>query len=613
MNSTVGAVKYDESKIQTLSSLDHIRLRTGMYIGRLGDGSAYEDGIYILLKEVVDNSIDEYIEGFGKKIDITIDENRVTVRDYGRGIPLGKLFDCVSIINTGGKFNSDVFQFSVGLNGVGTKAVNALSDPYIVRSFREGRFRELVFSKGKLVSDNSGQSKEPDGTHTEFVPDAEIFKEYSFNADFVNKRLYYYAYLNKGLKIFFNGEKICSSGGLLDLITEQVEYPLYEPIYYCSDSLEFVFTHIDSYGESYYSFVNGQYTNDGGTHQSAFREAILKGVNEYGKKQYEAKDVRDGIVGAIAVKVRQPIFESQTKNKLGNTEIKSRIISEVKDFLIDYFYKHPEIADHIFMKIALNEKIRKELRAVQQEAKELSKKTSIRIPKLKDCKYHFNELPTGRKKEQWRGDESVIFLTEGDSAAGSMISGRDVETQAIFALRGKPLNVQGLKRDVIYKNEEFYNIIKTMNIEDGIDNLRYSKIILATDSDPDGLHIRNLLLTFFLHFYESLILKGHIYILETPLFRVRNKKETVYCYSENEKKAAVKRLGADPEVTRFKGLGEISPGEFGRFIGPDMRLIQVSVEHLKDIPDTLEFYMGKNTPDRKNYIMDNLDKIEEVV
>jgi len=398
MESAAGTVKYDESKIQTLSSLEHIRLRTGMYIGRLGDGSTYEDGIYILLKEIVDNSIDEYIEGYGKRIDIKISEKKVAVRDYGRGIPLGKLIDCVSIINTGGKFNSDVFQYSVGLNGVGTKAVNALSDPYIVRSIRDGKFRELTFCSGKLTSDTNGDTKEPDGTYTEFVPDPEIFKDYEFNFDYIKKRLYFYAYLNKGLKIYFNNDKIVSSGGLLDLLTEQVEYPLYEPIYYCSDSLEFAFTHIDSYGESYYSFVNGQYTNDGGTHQSAFKEAILKSVNEYAKKNFEAKDVRDGIVGAVAVKVRQPVFESQTKNKLGNTEIKFKIISEIKDFLIDYFYKHQDIAEQIYLKIALNEKIRKELKAVQQEAKELSKKTSIRIPKLKDCKYHFNEIPTGRKR-----------------------------------------------------------------------------------------------------------------------------------------------------------------------------------------------------------------------
>jgi len=610
MNDTANPAKYDESKIQTLSPLEHIRLRTGMYIGRLGDGSAYEDGIYILLKEIVDNSIDEYIEGYGKKIIVDIEDKIVRVRDYGRGIPLGKVVDCVSKMNTGGKFNSDVFQFSVGLNGVGTKAVNALSESFIVRSFRESKYKEAIYSRGVLIKESGGASKEPDGTYTEFIPDPEIFKEFDFNSDFIKKRLYYYAYLNKGLKIYFNGEKITSTGGLLDLLSEQVEYPMYEPIYYSSDQLEFAFTHIDSYGESYYSFVNGQYTNDGGTHQSAFREAILKGVNEYAKKNFEAKDVRDGIVGAIAVKIQQPIFESQTKNKLGNTEIKTKIINEVKDFLVDYFYKHQDIAEQIFMKISLNEKIRKELKAVQQEAKELSKKTTIRIPKLKDCKYHFNEIPTGRKKDLWRGNESVIFLTEGDSAAGSMVSSRDVETQAIFALRGKPLNVQGEKRDVIYKNAEFYNIIKTMNIEDGIDNLRYSKIIIATDSDPDGLHIRNLLLTFFLHFYESLVLKGHIYILETPLFRIRNKKETIYCYNENEKTQAIKELGSDPEVTRFKGLGEISPNEFGRFIGQDMRLIQVSVEHLKDIPDTLQFYMGSNTPERKNYIMENLDRIE---
>lgn len=612
MNDAVNTVKYDESNIQTLSSLEHIRLRTGMYIGRLGDGSAYEDGIYILLKEIVDNSIDEYIEGYGKKIMIDIADNKVCVRDFGRGIPLGKVVDCVSKMNTGGKFNSDVFQFSVGLNGVGTKAVNALSDIFIVKSFREGKFKEVHFLKGKPVKELNGTSKEPDGTYTEFIPDSEIFKDYNYNFDFVKKRLLYYAYLNKGLKIFFNDEKITSTGGLLDLLTEQVEFPMYEPIYYSGEQLEFVFTHIDSYGESYYSFVNGQYTNDGGTHQSAFKEAILKAVNEYGKKLYEAKDVRDGIVGAVAVKVQNPVFESQTKNKLGNTEIKSGIISEVKDFLIDYFYKHHDIAQSIFDKIAVNERIRKELKTVQQEAKELSKKSSIRIPKLKDCRYHFNEEPTGKKKDQWRGNESVIFLTEGDSAAGSMVSCRDVETQAIFALRGKPLNVHGKKKDVIYKNEEFYNIIKTMNIEDGIDNLRYSKIILATDSDPDGLHIRNLLLTFFLHFYESLILKGHIYILETPLFRIRNKKQTIYCYNDNEKKQALKELGHDPEVTRFKGLGEISPNEFGQFIGSDMRLIQVSVEHLKDIPGTLEFYMGNNTPERRNYIMENIDRVAEL-
>ncbi|NOR45167.1 MAG: type IIA DNA topoisomerase subunit B [Candidatus Delongbacteria bacterium] len=606
-------VNYDESKIQTLSSLEHIRLRTGMYIGRLGDGSSYEDGIYILLKEVVDNSIDEFIEGHGKKIDIYVHDERVIVRDFGRGIPLGKLIDCVSKINTGGKFNSDVFQFSVGLNGVGTKAVNALSGHFYVKSVRDGKYKDATYSKGVFVSESDGVTDEENGTYTEFVPDREIFDDFVFNQDYIKKRLWYYAYLNRGLKLYINDEKITSSGGLLDLLTEQVEYPLYEPIYYSSKTLEFVFSHIDSYGESYYSFVNGQYTNDGGTHQSAFREAILKAINEYGKKQYDAKDVRDGIVGAISIKVKDPVFESQTKNKLGNTGIKGNIISEVKNFLIDFFYKNQDTTEAIFMKIALNEKIRKELKAVQKEAKELSKRTSIRIPKLRDCKYHLNDIPTQKNRDKWRGEESMVFLTEGDSAAGSMISSRDVETQAIFALRGKPLNVQGMKRDAIYKNEELYNIIKAMNIEDGIDNLRYAKIVLATDSDPDGLHIRNLLLTFFLHFYESLIIKGHIYILETPLFRVRNKKVTIYCYNDTEKEKALTKLGKAAEITRFKGLGEISPKEFGQFIGKNMRLIQVSVEHIKDIAETLQFYMGKNTPERKQFIMDNLDQVVEMV
>ncbi len=420
----------------------------------------------------------------------------------------------------------------------------------------------------------------------------------------------YYAYLNKGLNLYFNGEKIVSREGLLDLLNSEVENALYEPIYYSSNRLEFTFTHIDAYGETHYSFVNGQYTNDGGSHQSAFREAILKAVNEFSKKNYDGKDVRDGIVGAIAIKIKEPIFESQTKNKLGNTDVKSWIVNETKDFLVDYFYKHKEIADSILEKININERIRKELKDVAKEVKELSKKTSVRIPKLKDCKFHFNDVVPPKKRDKWRGEETLVFLTEGDSAAGSMVSTRDVETQAIFALRGKPLNVYGQKKDVVYKNEEFFNIIKMLNIEDGLENLRYAKIVLATDSDPDGLHIRNLLLTFFLCFYESLITKGHVFILETPLFRVRDKKTTIYCYNENEKEAAIKKFNSKPEITRFKGLGEISPKEFGAFIGENIRLVPVNVQHLKDIPSTLEFYMGKNTPERRNYIMDNLDRAE---
>jgi len=603
-------VNYDESKIQTLSSLEHIRKRSGMYIGRLGDGSSYEDGIYVLIKEVIDNSIDEFIEGFGKKIEICVDGKKVSIRDFGRGIPLGKLIDCVSKMNTGGKFNDEVFQYSVGLNGVGTKAVNALSSHFMVRSTRDKQFKEAIFTAGVLVSESDGDATQENGTYTEFIPDEEIFKNYNYNLDYIKKRLWYYAYLNKGLNLYFNGEKIVSKEGLLDLLNSEVENALYEPIYYSSSRLEFTFTHIDAYGETHYSFVNGQYTNDGGSHQSAFREAILKAVNEFSKKNYDGKDVRDGIVGAIAIKIKEPIFESQTKNKLGNTDVKSWIITETRDFLVDYFYKHKEIADAILEKININERIRKELKDVAKEVKELSKKTSVRIPKLKDCKFHFNDVVPPKKRDKWRGEESLVFLTEGDSAAGSMVSTRDVETQAIFALRGKPLNVYGQKKDVVYKNEEFFNIIKMLNIEDGLENLRYAKIVLATDSDPDGLHIRNLLLTFFLCFYESLITKGHVFILETPLFRVRDKKTTIYCYNENEKEAAIKKFNSKPEITRFKGLGEISPKEFGAFIGENIRLVPVNVQHLKDIPSTLEFYMGKNTPERRNYIMDNLDRAE---
>lgn len=606
-------VAYNEDTIQTLSSLEHIRLRSGMYIGRLGNGSAYDDGIYVLLKEVIDNSIDEFIEGHGKKIHITIEDNLVSIRDYGRGIPLGKLADCVSKINTGGKFNNEVFQFSVGLNGVGTKAVNALSSSFTAKSFRDGKFKEIQFSKGNLLNENDGFSKEPNGTLISFMADEEVFGKYSYNFEFVKKRLDYYAYLNKGLKLYFNNEIIESRNGLLDLLQNEIEETLYEPIYYHSNQLEFTFTHVDAYGETHYSFVNGQYTNDGGTHQSAFREAILKAVNEFSKKQFDGKDVRDGLVGTIAIKITDPIFESQTKNKLGNTDVRSWIVNEVKNFIIDYLFKNPDIATAIVNKATLNEKVRKELKNVQKEAREMSKKTSIRIPKLKDCKYHLCDPEKKKTRKDWRGEESSIFLTEGDSAAGSMVSCRDVETQAIFALRGKPKNVFGLKRDEIYKNEELFNIVKSLDIEDSLENLRYNKVIMATDSDPDGLHIRNLLLTFFLTYFENLVIKGHVYVLETPLFRVRDKKQTFYCYNDDEKEKAIKKLKGKAEITRFKGLGEISPKEFKQFIGPDIRLVQVNIKYLKDIAKTLKFYMGKNTPERKTYIMNNLDRIEEEI
>lgn len=589
---------YDESKIKTLSSLEHIRLRTGMYIGRLGDGSNPDDGIYILLKEVIDNAIDEFIMGFGKKIDININSGVVSVRDYGRGIPLGKVIDCVSTINTGAKYNDDVFQFSVGLNGVGTKAVNALSSHFKVKSFREGEYFEASFERGKLKAKQKGKSSEPDGTYVEFLADKEIFGEYSYNFEYVEKRLWNYAYLNSGLKLFLGKEKFESKNGLLDLLQNEVgENVVYNIAYYKGKQLEFAFTHTSSYGETYFSFVNGQNTSDGGTHLSAFREGILKGVNEYFKKNYNGIDVREGIGGAIAIKLKNPVFESQTKNKLGNTEIRSWIVGEVKSGVVDFLHKNIEAARQLEIKITQNEKLRTELNAVKKEAKEAAKRIEIKIPNLRDCKYH---LPDGDK-----GSESTIFLTEGQSAGGSIISARDVLTQAIFTLKGKPQNVFGRNRTAIYQNEELYNMMVALGIEDEMENLRYNRIVLATDADVDGYHIRNLLMTFFLNYFEELVVSGHVFILETPLFRVRNKKETRYCYSEKERDAAVKNI-RDPEVTRFKGLGEISPNEFGQFIGAQMRLIEVNVKNVKNIPETLEFYMGKNTPERRDYIMENL-------
>ncbi|NLD98304.1 MAG: type IIA DNA topoisomerase subunit B [Fibrobacter sp.] len=598
MNKNSAAPVYDESKIKTLSSLEHIRLRTGMYIGRLGDGSSPDDGIYVLLKEVIDNAIDEYIMGFGKKIEVSIEKSTVSVRDYGRGIPLGKVIDCVSTINTGAKYNDDVFQFSVGLNGVGTKAVNALSTHFKVVSYRDGEFFEASFERGNLKSKKKGKTTEPNGTYVEFLPDSAIFGEYTFNFEYIEKRLWNYAYLNAGLKLFFGDQKFESKNGLLDLIQNEIgDNCIYNIAYYQGKQLEFAFTHTHSYGETYFSFVNGQYTSDGGTHLSAFREGILKGVNEYFKKNYNGVDVREGIGGAVAIKLKNPVFESQTKNKLGNTEIRGWIVSEVKSGVVDFLHKNVEISKQLEAKIIQNEKLRTELNAVKKEAKEAAKRIEIKIPNLRDCKYHLQDGPEGEK--------STIFLTEGQSAGGSLISSRDVLTQAIFTLKGKPLNVFGKNRTAIYQNEELYNVMMALGIEDGIENLRYNRIVLATDADVDGFHIRNLLMTFFLNYFEELVVSGHVFILETPLFRVRNKKETRYCYSEKERDVAVKAL-RDPEVTRFKGLGEISPKEFGQFIGPDIRLIEVNIKSVKNIPETLEFYMGKNTPERRDYIMENL-------
>lgn len=592
---------YDESKIKTLSSLEHIRLRTGMYIGRLGDGSDMDDGIYILLKEVIDNSIDEYIMGHGSRIDVDVNTKTksVRVRDYGRGIPLGKIVDCVSIINTGAKYNDDVFQFSVGLNGVGTKAVNALSSKFRVTAYRDGKYAQAEFEQGRLQRDKKGSTKtEKNGTLVEFVPDPEIFNEYEFSLEFIEQRLWNYAYLNSGLSLYLNKKKFESKNGLQDLLYAEVgDHTVYPIGYHKGKHLEFAFTHTGNNGETYWSFVNGQYTSDGGTHQSAFREGILKGVNEFYQKSYSGVDVREGIAGTIAIKLKSPVFESQTKNKLGNTEVRSWIVQEVKSGIVDFLHKNQGASKSLEDKIVRNEKLRKELNAVRKEAKEAAKKIALKIPNLKDCKYHLGDSKGG--------DESTIFITEGASASGSMVSARDVYTQAIFSLRGKPQNVFGKGKAAIYKNEELFNLMMALGIENDVENLRYARIIAATDADYDGFHIRNLLLTFFLTYFEDLVVAGRIFILETPLFRVRNKRETVYCYNIKERNEAMERL-AGPEVTRFKGLGEISPAEFGQFIGDDMRLVKVGVKSIKGISDTLEFYMGKNTPQRRSFIMENL-------
>ncbi len=603
------AAVYDESKIKTLSSIEHIRLRPGMYIGRLGNGSHPDDGIYVLLKEVIDNAVDEFIMGSGKQVEIAIgEEGSVTVRDYGRGIPLGKLVECVSVINTGAKYNTDVFQFSVGLNGVGTKAVNALSEHFTVTSFRDGRFARATFVAGGLTGEEEGKTKEKNGTLVHFRPDPTVFEEYTFNLDFVRKRLWRYAYLNAGLTLQLDDETFYSENGLLDLLDNETRSTkLYEAIHAKDKLVEFAFSHTDGYGESYFSFVNGTYTNEGGTHLSAFREGILKGINEFSGKKFEGEDAREGVVGAIAVKVKEPIFESQTKNKLGNTEIRAEIVNAVRDAVSEYLYKHTDIAEIVIDKIQQSARIRKELQHVRKEAKAKAKKVALKVPQLKDCKYH---PAPGRPSPA--GRESMIFLTEGQSASGSIVSARDPMTQAVFSLKGKPLNVFGQPMALLYKNDEMYNMMRALDIEDSVGNLRFDRIIIATDADVDGLHIRNLLLTFFLHYFESIVKRGHIYLLETPIFRVRTKEETIYCYSEKEKTAAERKLGGSGknkrqvEITRFKGLGEISPKEFKQFIGPDMRLRQVNIDILSEVPQVLEFYMGKNTPDRRDYIMEHL-------
>ncbi len=700
--STPTAQEYDESKIQTLEALEHIRLRSGMYIGRLGSGEQPEDGIYILLKEIIDNSIDEYIMGNGSRIEICLEQHydngsclelpgniaeellatpvedpgderggesckrkvstgMVSVRDYGRGIPLGKLVEAVSVINTGAKYNDEVFQFSVGLNGVGTKAVNALSSHFLVRSFRDGDMAEAVFVQGKLqsqrqvsraslfgaecstengITENGTKNGIRNGTYVEFWPDPEIFGHFAFQPEFLQNRIFHYACLNPKLELLLRigerSELYCSRHGLQDLLQRELPSGTLYPIMRCQNrrpgdkvagspehsGLEFAFTHTQQIGETHFSFVNGQFTADGGVHLQAFREGFTRGINDFYKTSYTAQDIRDGMVAAITLKVRNPIFESQTKNKLGNTDLRSPIAAQVRKLTADLLYRDEELARQLGDKIKQNEKLRKELSSVRKMMRESNKRLALNIPQLRDCKYHRGEKrprpkaarSKKRGKEQLAEQPTMIFLTEGQSATGSLVSCRDVYHQALFSLRGKPWNCFGRSTAEIYQNEELFHLLKALGLENGTDQLRYDQIILATDADDDGYHIRNLLMTFFLHYFEELVQAGHLYILETPLFRVRNSKETHYCYNEEERNLWVQKLSG-PEITRFKGLGEISPKEFGQFIGKEMRLIPVHIEPFKmhSIPEVLEFYMGKNTPQRKKYIIGNLRETAEVL
>lgn len=597
---------------------EHIRLRPGMYIGKLGDGSSKDDGIYVLVKEVIDNCIDEHMMGYGKTIDVKITESKVVVRDYGRGIPLGKVVDVVSKINTGAKYDSGAFQKSVGLNGVGTKAVNALSNYFKVQAFRDGATKLAEFKKGVLVNDpKQTKTDEKNGTLVEFEPDNTMFKHYHFIPEYLDDLMWNYAFLNAGLTINYNGRKFYSKDGLLDLLrqksdSEEIRYPI---IHFKGEDIEVALTHGNQYGEEYYSFVNGQNTTQGGTHLAAFREGVVRGVRDFYKKEFDAADIRASIIGAVAVRVQEPVFESQTKTKLGSLNmapdgpsVKNTVSDFVAKELEIFLHKNPAVAEAMLKRILQSERERKEIAGIKKLANERAKKANLHNKKLRDCRVHFDD----EKGE--RGAESMIFITEGDSASGSITKSRDVETQAVFSLRGKPLNCYGLTKKVVYENEEFNLLQHALNIEDGLDGLRYNKVIIATDADVDGMHIRLLLMTFFLQFFPDLVKAGHVYILETPLFRVRNKKETIYCYSEEEKQAAMQKLGNKPEITRFKGLGEISPDEFATFIGEDIRLQPVLIDKDKHLVKILEFYMGKNTPDRQEFIIDNLriemDKVE---
>ena len=626
-------VSYTDDNIRHLSDMEHVRTRPGMYIGRLGDGSMPEDGIYVLLKEVIDNSIDEFKMGAGKRIEVDIDDElRVTVRDYGRGIPQGKLVEAVSVLNTGGKYDSKAFKKSVGLNGVGIKAVNALSSRFEVRSYRDGTVRSVQFEKGVQKSDTTAETQDENGTYVFFEPDATLFKNYRFHTDFVETMLRNYTYLNTGLTIMFNGRRILSRNGLEDLLNDTMTTDgIYPIIHLKGEDIEIAFTHTNQYGEEYHSFVNGQHTTQGGTHQSAFKEHIAKTIKEFFNKNFEYTDIRNGLVAAIAVNVEEPMFESQTKIKLGSLTMSPDGVSVNKyvgDFIkteVDnYLHKHADVAEVMLQKIQASEKERKEMAGVTKLARERAKKANLHNRKLRDCRIHFSDVKNDRK------EQSCIFITEGDSASGSITKSRDVNTQAVFSLRGKPLNSYGLTKKVVYENEEFNLLQAALDIEDGLDSLRYNKVIVATDADVDGMHIRLLIITFFLQFFPELVKKGHVYVLQTPLFRVRNRRTKIrdkavvaaadanapegrkgdfitrYCYSDDERLRAIADLGPDPEITRFKGLGEISPDEFKHFIGPDMRLEQVTLHKTDQVQKLLEYYMGKNTPERQNFIIDNL-------
>lgn len=600
---------YQEQDIVSLDWREHIRLRPGMYIGKLGTGIDADDGIYMMVKEILDNAIDEYIMGYGKKIELTITEHRVTVRDYGRGIPLGKVFDCVAKINTGGKYDSAAFKKSVGLNGVGTKVVNAMSSYFMIQSIRDGKCKILEFERGILKKDtNIRDTTEPNGTMVVFIPDRDIFQNYTFIPELLEKQVWNYVFLNTGLSIYFNGKKYYSSQGLLDLLTKKTEqetlcYPI---IHLKEKDLEIAFTHSKHYGEQYYCFVNGQYTSQGGTHQTAFKEALVKTIREFFKKEYDSADIRASIIAVISIRVENPVFESQTKTRLGSPNmspngvtIRSYTIEFLKKYLDDYLHKNSDVAELLQKRILESEKERKEIVGIRKLATQRAKKTTFFNKKLRDCRFHLDEKGTKR-------EDTMIFLTEGDSASGSLTQARDAETQAVFSLRGKPLNTYGMTKKVVYANEEFNCLQHALNIEDSIENLRYNYVVIATDADVDGMHIRLLLMTFFLQFFPDLVYQGHLYLLETPLFRVRNKQETLYCYSEEERLNALKKLGKNAEITRFKGLGEISPTEFRQFIQESIRLIPVVVAEGASITNTLQYYMGKNTPERQQFIINNL-------